>query len=290
MSEFLGIDIKTLDDGGFKFFQTGLIRKVLESTGVDHFHGFPTPTKVEATIGTEANSYEAKRYWPNSYGSVIGIMLYMTSNRIPYIYFVVHHCERFTHNTKASNETAVKRICWHLQGTKDNGIVFNTSKKLVVDCYADAHFAGLWEHTNPQQSICARSRTGYVVNFANCSLLWVSKLQTWIAFSTLNDEYVALYHSLRALLSLKILIKEVIDNLGIDSEKLKFVSRSTVYEENNGAIVVATIPIMTSTSNHIYVKYHWFRQQVGMEFLIRKIESKNQKADIFTKYLQGENF
>ena len=29
LSEFLGIDIKTLDDGGFQFFQNGLIRKVL---------------------------------------------------------------------------------------------------------------------------------------------------------------------------------------------------------------------------------------------------------------------
>ena len=33
VSEFLGIDIKTLDDGGFQFCQTGLIRKVLEATG-----------------------------------------------------------------------------------------------------------------------------------------------------------------------------------------------------------------------------------------------------------------
>ena len=49
---------------------------------------------------------------------------------------------------------------------------------------------------------------------------------------------MALSHSVRALLPLKSLIKEVIDNMGIDSENLKFVSRSTVYEDNNGAIVV----------------------------------------------------
>ena len=36
VSEFLGIDIKTLDGGGFQFFQTGLIRKVLEATGMEH--------------------------------------------------------------------------------------------------------------------------------------------------------------------------------------------------------------------------------------------------------------
>ena len=46
--EFLGIDIKTLDDYGFNFYQTGLIHKLSESTGMEHCNGFPTPTKVEA--------------------------------------------------------------------------------------------------------------------------------------------------------------------------------------------------------------------------------------------------
>ena len=84
----------------------------------------------------------------------------------------------------------------------------------------------------------------------------MSKLQTYIAISTLNSEYVALSHSVRVLLSLKSLIKEVIDNLGIDRENLKFVSISTIYEDNNGSIVVAKIPRMTPTSKRIAFKYH----------------------------------
>ena len=101
---------------------------------------------------------------------------------------------------------------------------------------------------------------------------------------------MVLSHSVRALLPLKNLIKEVIDNLRIDSENLKFVSSSTIYEDNNGAIVVTTSPSITPTSKHIVVKYHWFIQHVGKEFVICKIESENQKADIFTKGLQGQIF
>ena len=129
-----------------------------------------------------------------------------------------------------------------------------------------------------------------MVTFDNFPLLWVLKLQTNISLSTLHSEYVVLSHSVRALPPLKSIIKEVIDNLVIDSEKLKFVSRSTIYEDNNRATVVATIPRMTPTSNHISVKYHWFRQQVGKEFVIRNIESENHKADIFSKGLQGQIF
>ena len=151
-------------------------------------------------------------------------------------------------------------------------------------------FAGLWGHENYQYPICARIRTGFMVTFPNCPLLWFSKLQTDIALSTLHSEYVTLSHSVRALFPLKSLIKELIDKLVIDSDKLYFMSSSTNYEDNNGAMLLVTSPRMTPTSKHIAVKYHWFRQHVGKEFVIRKIDSENQNADIFTKGLQGQIF
>ena len=99
---------------------------------------------------------------------------------------------------------------------------------------------------------------------------------------------MALSHYVRSLLPLKSLIKEVIYNLGVYCKKLNFMSSSTIYEENNGAIVVAKTSRMNPTSKHISVKYYWFRQHVGKCFFIRKIESENQKSDTLTKGLQGE--
>ena len=64
---------------------------------------------------------------------------------------------------------------------------------------------------------------------------------------------MALSHSVRALLIMKSLIKEVIDKLGIYIKKLKFLSSSIVYEDNNGDIFVATSPRMTPTSKHVSV-------------------------------------
>ena len=87
-------------------------------------NGLPTPTKVEAPLVTDINSSEDKRDCPNSYASVIGMMLYLASNTRPDISFAVHQCAWFTHNTKVSHDTDVKRICRYLQGTKDNGPVF----------------------------------------------------------------------------------------------------------------------------------------------------------------------
>ena len=108
----------------------------------------------------------------------------------------------------------MKRIFRYIQGTKYNGLVFNPSKKMVADCYTGADFARFWGHENPQDPIFARSGTGFVVTFYNFNLLWVSKLQTYIALSTLHSDYLSFCHSVRALLTLQSLIKELIDNLG----------------------------------------------------------------------------
>ena len=90
-----------------------------------------------------------------------------------------------------------------------------------------------------------------MVTYANFPLLWMSKIQTEISISTLYYENAALSHSVRALLPLKSLIRELINNLVIDSEKLKFVSMSTVYEDNTRAIV------MENSKDDSYIKSHF---------------------------------
>ena len=72
-----------------------------------------------------------------------------------------------------------------------------------------------------------------------------------------------LSHSVIYLLLLKSLIKKVIYNMGIDSEKLKFVSSYNLYDNNSKTIVAKTITRMTSISNIIDVKYNWSRHNVG---------------------------
>ena len=49
---------------GFSFCQTGLIRKVLEDTGMEHCNGFTTPPKVDAPLETDENGSESKRDGP----------------------------------------------------------------------------------------------------------------------------------------------------------------------------------------------------------------------------------
>ena len=64
--------------------------------------------------------------------------------------------------------------------------------KLSLDTYADADFAGLRGSEDPLAPESMKSRTGYVILFRSCPVYWKSKLQTLVAVSTIEAEYVAL--------------------------------------------------------------------------------------------------
>jgi hypothetical protein len=67
---------------------------------------------------------------------------------------------------------------------------------------------------------------------------------------------------------------------------------TTVFEDTNGCLTLATIPKMTPRTKHIGVKYFWFRSHVGLGSGINiiKVTSENQLADTFTKGLALDQF
>lgn len=68
--------------------------------------------------------------------------------------------------------------------------------------------------------------------------------------------------------------------------------KSTVFEDNNGAIKTAHAERMSPRTKHIAVKYHFFRSHIGpgSNILLSKIDTLVQKADIFTKGLSPDRF
>ena len=103
--------------------------------------------------------------------------MYLTQSTRPDIQFAVHQCARFSEDPKKSHKIAAKRIVRYLHGTRDKGITLRPNKKLGLECYVDTDFAGGWE---PDQALDPRaclSGTGYVIFYANCPIIWQSKLQ-----------------------------------------------------------------------------------------------------------------
>ena len=66
-----------------------------------------------------------------------------------------------------------------------------------LECYVDADFAGGWKDGNHDSPESVFPRTGFVIMYAECPITWGSKLQTEIALSTTESEYIALSSAMR---------------------------------------------------------------------------------------------
>ena len=170
------------------------------------------------------------------------------------------------------------------------GLILEPTGDIALDCDVDAGFAGLWRQESDQDPLCVKSRTGYLITIGGCPLTWTSKLQTEIALSTMEAEYIALSQSMRELLPLRALVKEMATAMAFN-QTFAIRTHSTVFEDNNGALILASSPRMTPRSKHIALKYHFFRSHVASgDIRICKINSEDQKADIFTKGLVRTTF
>ena len=296
VGDFLGIRIKKVGKNSFNLSQPGLIEKVLTASNM--LDSRPTATPSSTTnLGIDKDGDTFKESW--DYATIMGMLMYLANNSRPDIAFAVHQCARFTHAPRHSHAMGIKRILRYLNGTKDKGMTITPSKEHRVDCYVDADFAGLFGIEHDQDPICVKSRTGYLITFMGVPLQWVSKLQTQIALSTMEAEYIALSQSMRDLISLREVLKEINKIVMNNSNSTSFHShsktftlpQSTVYEDNQACLKFATMPKISSRTKHIAVPYHFFRTKVReLEIQVLAIGTDNQLADQFTKGLPVAKF
>jgi hypothetical protein len=283
---FLGVELVRKDTGEVELRQRGLIDKVLLTCGMTDCNTKATPCN-QIPLGTNPEGDPVSGKF--EYASAVGMLMYLSSNSRPDIQYAVHQCARFTHFPKKTHEDAILRICRYLQGTKDKGLIFQPTDDMTLDCYVDADFAGLYGVEDDQDPVCVKSRTGYCLTLGGCPLIWVSKLQTEIALSTTEAEYIALSQSLRDLIPMRRLLQEASQGLSLTVKK-NAILYSKVFEDNNGALSIAQSPRMSPRTKHIAIKYHHFCNSIGEEkgIILEKIDTTKQKADILTKGLPGD--
>jgi len=77
------------------------------------------------------------------------------------------------------------------------------------DDYVDANFAGNWKQSEADSRDTTRSRHGYIILYTGCPILWASQLQTEIALSSTESEFIGLSTALRTTIPIMELVKEL---------------------------------------------------------------------------------
>ena len=110
---------------------------------------------------------------------------------------VVHQTARFSINPMRSHKLAIVRIGRYLVENPDRGIVYHIDKSKGLEVYVDANFAGGWSSADSDNADNVLSRTGYIICYAGCPIIWGSKLQTEVVLLTTEVEYIAMSYALR---------------------------------------------------------------------------------------------
>jgi hypothetical protein len=218
--------------------QPGLIQKIVANCGLQdsyHTHNTPSETKI---LQRDSSGPPREHTW--NYCSIVGMLTNLSITTRPDIACSVHQCTRFNSCPKPSHELAIHHIVCYLKGTADKGYFLQTSSNKTLDCYVDVDFAGNWTSVTFHDPSSIKSWTGYVIMFANCPLLWASKLQTEVAMSTTETEYIALSQAMHDLIPLQALLQDItsVTNITIDNST----TYSTVFEDNKSSVKLIKAP------------------------------------------------
>ena len=283
LQDFLGVNIERKPDGTIHLTQPHLIDQILKDLRLedDNVTTKPIPASSSKLLSRHSNSKAFDGSF--DYRSVIGKCNYLEKSTRSDIAYITHQCARFSTDPKEEHGKALRWLGRYLKATRDKGTILKPNGDKDMEVFVDADFSGNWDGAESYNRDTARSRHGYIIMYAGCPVSWKSQLQTEIALSSTESEYTGLSYALRDAIQTMELLKEM--------KKLGFPIRSTVpkmhckvFEDNSGALEMATTHKYRPRTKHLNVKLHHFRDYVTRkEISIHPIDTSNQLADYLTK-------
>ena len=93
-----------------------------------------------------------------------------------------------------------------LKAQRDKGLLHKPCQSLNNDAYPHADFAGHYSYMKIIESECVKSRMGFLIPVSECPVFWVSKLQSEMAMSIMEEEIIALAHYCHDLIPIAMLV------------------------------------------------------------------------------------
>jgi transposase InsO family protein len=246
-----------------KVSQKQYILQILERFNMHKCKPAATPAKV-----SQDQNEDMDRQAPagTPYRQLVGALLYLFHTR-PDICAAVVKLSTKLENPTQGDWKAAKRVLRYLSGTLDKGIVYPKEVELKLWAHSDSDWAGCKK--------TRRSTSGYVVYLGNSPISWKSKMQSVVALSSCEAEYMALVECIKEVLWIRMHLKE----LGITLEQPVVIGI-----DNTAAMALAKNPVLHEKSKHIDTRHHFIRQalQAGVVKL-QYVNTADNVADILTK-------
>ncbi|KAH9689148.1 Integrase catalytic domain-containing protein [Citrus sinensis] len=255
--------------------QKNYLKKILRRFNMQDCKSISAPLPVNFKLSSSMcprNEAERKEMSRVPYASAVGSLMFTMICTRPDIAQAVGAVSRYMANPGGEHWIAVKRILRYIRGTSDVVLCYRGSE-FTIRGYVDSDFAGDLDKR--------KSTTGYVFTLAGAVVSWVSKLQTVVALSTTEAEYMAATQACKEAIWMQRLLEE----LGHKQEKIY------VFCDNQSALHIARNLAFHSKTKHIGVQCHFVREVVEDESVdLQKIHTKENLADVLTKSINADKF
>ena len=150
------------------------------------------------------------------------------------------------------------------------GLIYRRQHTPTLVGYSDSDYAGDVDNR--------RSTSGYVFMLSGAAITWKSTLQSTVALSTAEAEYMGLTDAAKE----AIYLRNLLSDFGLSPT-----SPVLVYGDNQSSIAISRNPINHSAMKHVHVKHHFVREKVeNGDIELRYIPIAKMLADAMTKPLK----
>ncbi|KAL7475502.1 hypothetical protein ACHAW6_001413, partial [Cyclotella cf. meneghiniana] len=188
-----------------------------------------------------------------NYCSVTGILNYVGQTMCSDILFATHQIAKYSSDPRQEHGEAMLYSVQYLNKTCHLGIKCYPDPTQGCECYCDADFLRNWTRDFAQfDPSTSKSRSGWVVFYAEFPIIWASKLQSQVALSTTEAEYIGMSMALCNVIPIMELLDDMKDRLSqvICTHPIVYCK---VFEDNTGALELACLPKLCPRTKHINI-------------------------------------
>lgn len=270
----LGIEItRNRPERTIHLSQHQYIVDMLERYGMDSCNSVLTPMEHGLRLSKKQGpqTEEDREFMKDKpYLNAVGSLMYLAVTTRPDIQYAVSALARFNSNPGPAHWNAVKHLLCYVKGTKDLKLVYKPDdlKELFV-MYTDS------AHGDCPDS--GRSTGGFVVMANSGAISWSSKLQTIVALSTTEAEYIAAVDAGKEIMWMRNILSEF--GYAIDTP-------TTLYMDNQSSISVSKNPEHHGRMKHLDLRTFWLRDTVEAgKIKPVHVPTAEMVADVLTKPL-----
>jgi hypothetical protein len=289
LENFLGLEIKrNRVKKQLSISQTAMIETFVSRSGMNLANPVPVPcaagttfTRSDCPKQEEKQALEEAGRGATPFRQRSATINFFSCWSRPDVTFTINKLSKFMSNPGSMHWSGLNYLIKYLKGSSKKGLLYNFSSN-------DANINGVHGYTDASYADCpdsARSTIGYAFFYDNALISWYSKLHSFVATSTNHSEYAALAMGAKEAQWLQLLFQD------LDPHPARPLLPIPIFGDSSGVISLVFNPIDHQSNKHIRIADHYARELTKEGVIApHKISSELNRADIFTKPLQGANF